>query len=220
MFGVIWDLDGTLVDTESNHFRAWQALMRENGRDLTHEQFRPTFGLRNDDILRDHFGFHGDAAAIDALSERKEELFRASLRDDGVRAQRGAHELVLHLRALGAKQAIASSAPSPNIDLMLQMLDVHAHFDAIVSADEVVHGKPAPDIVLRAAEKLGLPPARCVVLEDAPAGVQAAKAAGSRSIAIAAAFPAASLQAAGADLIVSSFGDVLWPVEEWEGFLK
>lgn len=220
MFGIIWDLDGTLVDTELNHFRAWQALMRENGRDLTHEQFRPTFGLRNDDILIDHFGFDGDAAAIDALSERKEELFRASLHDDGVRAQRGAHELVLHLRALGATQAIASSAPPPNIALMLRMLDAHAHFDVIVSADEVVRGKPAPDIVLRAAEKLGLPPARCVVLEDAPAGVQAAKAAGSRAIAIIAAFPTTSLQAAGADLIVSSFAEVLWPAEQWEGFLE
>lgn len=90
-------------------------------------------------------------------------------------------------------------------------------FDAVVSGEEVVHGKPAPNIFLRAAERLGLPPRRCVVLEDAPAGVAAGKAASSRVVAIAAAFPADSIIAA--DRVVSSFLEILWPEREWEGFL-
>src|SRR5207302_925587 len=107
---------------------------------------------------------------------------------EGVRTQPGARELVEHLHALGARQAIASSAPPANIDLMVQLLGLP--FDAVVSGEEVARGKPAPDIFLRAAERLDLPPARVVVLEDAPAGVEAGKAAGSRVIAIAATFPA------------------------------
>ena len=217
VFGAIWDLDGTLVDTELNHYAAWRALMQEHGRDLTHDEFRPTFGRRNDDILMNDFAFGGDATHIAALSGRKETLFRASLECDGLRTLPGARELVEHLHALGARQAIASSAPPANIALMVRLLGLGDRFDAVVSGEEVALGKPAPDIVLRAAERLGLPPARTVVLEDAPAGVAAGKAAGASVIAIVAAFPAARL--AVADRRVSSFAEVLWPRAQWEAFL-
>ena len=217
VFVAIWDLDGTLVDKEMNHFAAWRALLRENGRDLTHEQFRPTFGLRNDDILLRHLGFSGDAARIAALSERKEELFRASLERDGIQTLPGARELVEHLHALGARQAIASSAPPANIEAMLRLLGLGDRFSAVVSGEEVRRGKPAPDIFLRAAERLEVPAARSVVLEDAPAGVAAGKAAGMRVIAISAAFPPESLAAA--DRVVRSFMEVLWPADQWDAFL-
>lgn len=217
MFGAVWDLDGTLVDTELNHFAAWRSLLQEHGRELTHDEFRPTFGLRNDDVLANHFGFDGDAERIAALGERKEELFRASLQRDGVRALPGARELVERLHALGARQAIASSAPPLNIALLVRLLGVGDYLDAVVSAEEVEHPKPAPDLVLRAAERIGLAPTRIVVLEDAPAGVAGGKAAGARVIAIAAAFPPESLTAA--DLIVRSFVDVLWDTATWERFL-
>lgn len=218
MFGVIWDLDGTLVDTEMNHYAAWRDLVREHGRDLTHAQFKPTFGLRNDDILVHHLGFQGDPSDIAALSARKEDLFRASLERDGVVTQPGARELVEHLAALGARQAIASSAPPGNIDAILRLMGNRHRFDVIVSGEEVTYGKPAPDIMLLAAERLGLPPARAVVLEDAPAGVLAGKAAGCRVIAIASTFAREKLDAA--DLAVDSFAEVLWPAERWETFLS
>jgi beta-phosphoglucomutase len=217
MFGAIWDLDGTLVDTAANHFSAWRALMQEQGRDLTYEQFQPTFGLRNDDVLTRHFGFSGDAARIAALGERKEVMFRASLERDGITLQPGAGALVQHLRALGARQAIASSAPPANIALMVRLLGFEDAFDAVVSSEEVTHGKPAPNIFLRAAERLDLPPARTVVLEDAIAGVQAGKAAGAKVIAIASTAPPEKLEAA--DLVMRSFEEVLWPEERWEEFL-
>jgi beta-phosphoglucomutase len=217
MFGAIWDLDGTLVDTGANHFSAWRALLQEQGRDLTYEQFQPTFGLRNDDVLTRHFGFDGDAARIAALADRKEEMFRASLEHDGIRLQPGAGALVEHLRTLGARQAIASSAPPANIALMVRLLGFEDAFDAIVSSEEVAHGKPAPGIFLRAAERLDLPPARTIVLEDAIAGVQAGKAAGAKVIAIASTVPPEKL--AEADLVVRSFEEVLWREERWEMFL-
>lgn len=217
MFGVSWDLDGTLVDTQMNHYVAWRALMQKHGRNLTHDEFLPTFGRGNDDVLMNDLDFSGDAEQIAMLSERKEELFRTSLERDGINALPGARELVEHLHTLGVRQAIASSAPPANIDLMLRLLGLRDRFSVVVSGEEVTLGKPAPDIFLRAAARLMLPAARIVVLEDAPAGVAAGKAAGSHVIAIVAAFTAESLSAA--DLIVHSFADVLWPSERWEAFV-
>jgi HAD superfamily hydrolase (TIGR01509 family) len=164
-----------------------------------------------------HLGFEEDRERIAALSERKEELFRASLERRGLQMQRGARELVRHLHAIGAHQAIASSAPPLNIDVMVRLMGLGEYFDVVVSSEEVTRGKPAPDIVLRATGRLGLPASRVVVLEDAPAGVAAGKAAGCRVIAIEAAFPAESLVSA--DLIVHSFLEVLWPPARWEAFL-
>ena len=217
LFGALWDLDGTLVDTEANHYTAWRALVREHGRDLSYEEFRPTFGLRNDDVLTRYLGFAGDAATLAALSERKEELFRASLRRDGVKTQPGALDLIAHLRALGARQAVASSAPPANITLIVRLLGLEGAFDAVVSGEEVARGKPAPDIFLRAAARIGLEPGRAVVLEDAPAGVAAGKAAGCKVIALVAGFPAEALSSA--NLVVDTFDDVLWSADHWERFL-
>lgn len=218
MFGAIWDLDGTLVDTAANHYAAWKALLVEHGRDLTYEQFQPTFGLRNEDSLVDHFGFSPEPARIAALGARKEELFYASLEKDGVVMQPGAAALLERLRALGVRQAIASSAPPANIMLILRLLDLRDAFVAIVSGEEVERGKPAPDIMLRAAALLAVPPTQCVVFEDAPAGVAAGKAAGSRVIAIDASFGAALLGQA--DLVVASFDQLKWPLERWTAFLE
>ena len=216
-FGALWDLDGTLVDTEANHYAAWRVLVQEQGRDLSYAEFRPTFGLRNDDVLSRYLGFAGDAVTLAALSERKEELFRASLQRDGVKTQPGALDLIAHLRALGARQAVASSAPPANIALIVRLLGLEGSFDAVVSSEEVAHGKPAPDIFLRAAARIGVEPERAVVLEDAPAGVAAGKAAGCKVIALVAGFPADALSSA--DLIVRAFDEVLWPTDRWEEFL-
>ncbi len=71
-FGAVWDLDGTLVDTEANHYAAWRTLLREHARDLTYDEFRPTFGLRNDDVLLHHLGFKGDASHIAFSASRFE----------------------------------------------------------------------------------------------------------------------------------------------------
>jgi beta-phosphoglucomutase len=217
-FGAIWDLDGTLVDTEKNHFEAWRRLLAEHGQGLDYEKFRPTFGRRNDDVLVDHFGFDPARISIGDLSERKEEFFRASVEADGVQFLPGALELVQHLSRMSAPQAIASSAPPGNIDLLLRVTGLAGEFAAVVSSEEVVRGKPAPDVFLKAAESLQLPPEECVVLEDAPAGVTAGKAANCRVIAIAATFSAGSLGAA--DVVVETFADVLWPESRWLDFLR
>ncbi len=216
-FGAIWDLDGTLVDTERNHFKAWRRLLREEGRELSYEEFRPTFGLRNDDVLTKYFGFDRADYDIELLGERKEEYFLSSLVGEGVTLQAGAVELVSHFTDLGVKQAIASSAPPGNISVIMSLLPINEAFAAVISSEGLPHGKPAPDIMLKAAAELGVSPASAIVLEDAPAGVQAGKSAGCKVIAIEAAFPRETL--ASADLVVTSFGEVLWPESRWRDFL-
>jgi beta-phosphoglucomutase len=215
-FGAIWDLDGTLVTTERYHFESWRALLREHGRNLDYETFRPTFGLRNDDVLTSFLGFDSSYPIAD-LADRKETIFRDLLEQDGLQLQPGARKLVEHLHSLGFKQAIASSAPRGNIDIIVRLMPMGEHFQAVVSSEQIRHGKPAPDIILRAAEDLELDPSRCVVFEDAPAGVQAGRSAGCKVIALVAAFEAQALHQA--DLIVDSFDEVLWSSEQWERFL-
>jgi beta-phosphoglucomutase len=119
---------------------------------------------------------------------------------------------------LGFGQAIASSAPRTNIDFIIERLPFASRFRCVLSAEEIEHGKPAPDIFIAAGDCLRLQPSQCVVLEDAPAGVAAGKAAGCRVIAIAAGFYADRLR--DADLVVKSFMEVMWPHDRWAAFLS
>src|SRR5262245_24940672 len=176
--GVIWDVDGTLVDTAELHFTAWVATCRELGRDFTRADFAATFGRRNPEIFAHLFGpdrFTADE--VDRLGVRKEDLYRAAARG-GVDLLPGVRPLLEGLHAAGVLQAIGSSAPLANVDLILELTGTRRFFAAVSSAEDTQRGKPDPQVFQVAAAKLGVAPSRCVVMEDAPAGVQAAKAGG------------------------------------------
>jgi beta-phosphoglucomutase len=209
---VIWDVDGTLVDTAELHFRAWVELCRGLGRDFTRADFAATFGRRNPEIIRHLFGDRFDAAAINDLGNRKEDLYKAAARQ-GVSLLPGVRPLLEGLHAAGFRQAIGSSAPRGNIDLIMEMTDTASFFDAISSAEDTSRGKPDPQVFLVAAAKLRVPPPRCAVMEDAVAGVQAAKAAGMKCVGVTFVghHPDESLRRAGADLVVKTLADL--PVE-------
>ena len=214
---VVWDLDGTLADTEQAHYTAWRALCRAQGRDLTWEQFKPTFGLGNPDILRMLLGTDLDRATIERLGDQKEALFRTET-GGAIATMPGARELAHHLHDLGIPQAIGTSAPPENIGFVLAAVGLEAIFPVTVSRYQVANGKPFPDIFLRAAADLGVPPHRCVVLEDAPAGVLAARAGGMRAVALASTWPESALSEA--DLIVRDLGALLWPLDCWRAFVE
>ena len=206
---VIWDVDGTLVDTAELHFQAWEALCRDLGRPFTRADFKATFGRRNPEILTHLFGTRFTVTEMDTLGVRKEELYKDAARQ-GVGLLPGARALLDGLHAAGFRQAIGSSAPRGNVDLILQLTGTEHLFEAISSAEDTQRGKPDPQVFLVAAEKLGVAPECCVVMEDAVAGVQAARAGGMGCIAVrfVGHHAASALNTAGANLVVESLEQV------------
>jgi beta-phosphoglucomutase len=184
-FGVIFDMDGVLVDSYQAHFESWRQLGRQIGFEMTERQFVATFGRTSREIIADFWPHLATSdAAITALDARKEALFREILADDFPEME-GAVELIDALAAAEVPLAIGSSGPPENVALVLEKLGRRDKFRGVVTGMDVTRGKPDPQVFLLAAERLGLPPARCVVVEDAPAGVSAAKAAGARCIGLA-----------------------------------
>jgi len=181
---VLWDVDGTLVDSLEYHWLSWREALAEEGYALTREQFLSTFGRRNDEILRAYFGDDITPARVTRISLGKEEAYREMVRSRGIAPLPGVRRWLHQLKADGWRQAVASSAPPLNLDVILASLGVADCFDAIASAEEVERGKPDPQIFLAAAAKVQTPPARCVVVEDAPAGTEAVRRAGMRSVGV------------------------------------
>ncbi len=206
---VIWDVDGTLVDTAELHFQAWLRLSHELGQPFTRADFAATFGQRNPEILRKLFGDRLTDAEVAELGERKETYYRDAAQH-GVELLPGVRALLEGLRGAGFRQAIGSSAPRHNLDLILRLTDTEAFFAAIVSMEDTQRGKPDPEVFLTAARKLHVAPARCLVLEDAPAGVQAAQAGGMKCIAVrfVGHHSEQTLRDAGADLVVANLEQV------------
>lgn len=180
---VIWDLDGVIIDSADEHRRAWQRLAREEGVSFTDADFWTTFGKRNDDIFAMQWGTLAPERAK-ILADRKERYFRELIRETAAPLP-GAMELMRELHEAGFAQALASSTPIENIELISEVLGLKRYLTILVSGETVPHGKPAPDIFLKAAKELAIEPKHCVVIEDAVAGVQAAHAAGMRCIAVA-----------------------------------
>ncbi len=181
---VLWDMDGTLIDSADHHWRAWQEIMRRAGVEITREQFQSTFGQRNDRILSQWLGDSLPPERVRMLGETKEECYRDLVREEGVHALPGAERWIVRLASENWVQAIASSAPRRNVEVVLAGLGLTEYFAAVVAAEDVRRGKPEPDVFLAAADRLGVPAARCVVVEDAAAGIEAARRAGMVSVMI------------------------------------
>lgn len=181
---VLWDLDGTLVDSEEFHWLSWRDTMRPEGVELTYDQFLASFGQRNDRIIPVWLGADVDVARMTRIGEDKEAEYRRLAETHGLTPLPGAREWLEALRAAGWKQAIASSAPGANVTMMLHVAGLDGLLDAVASAEDVTIGKPDPEIFIKAAERLGVPPSRCIVVEDAAAGVEGARRAGMPSIGV------------------------------------
>jgi len=203
--GVIFDMDGVLVDSAEAHLASWKLMAAEHGLSVTESQVAATFGRQNRDIIPVLFGEVSDAK-LKALGDRKEELYRDLVRGRAPVVP-GADRLVRGLASCGAKLAIGSSAPRANIDLVLEEMGLVALFDVVVSGDEVTRGKPDPQVFTMACARMGLPADRCVVIEDAPAGVTAAKRAGAKGVAVMIHHERSAF--AGADLVVGRLADIV-----------
>jgi beta-phosphoglucomutase family hydrolase len=212
---VIWDMDGVIADTALYHFEAWQEVFQKRGVSFTEDDFRRNFGQRNDTIIRNVLGAGLPPSEVDIIAGEKEEYFRQKVRQK-IEPLPGAIELIELLKEHFFSMALASSAPIENIWLIIRSLDINNCFHAIVSGREVKEGKPSPQGFLLAAEKLGVAPENCIVVEDAVAGVTAAKRAGMHCLAVTNTHPRVSLKEA--DLIVDTLGAV--SVSDLEGLLN
>jgi len=200
---VLWDVDGTLIDSSDYHFRSWRDTLALESFALSREQFLASFGRRNDEILPLYLGSGITAAEIQRIADAKEELYRRMLRESGGQALPGVLHWLERLYHNGWRQAVASSAPPANLEAILAALGIAKYFDAVVSAADVSLGKPDPQVFLVAAQRLGVPPERCVVVEDAPAGVEGARRAGMRVIGV-----LSSQATLDADIVVRSLDEL------------
>jgi len=203
--GVIFDLDGVLVDTAQFHKQSWYDLAEQQGLEMTDEFFYSTFGMQNKRILPMLFKRDLSKAEIDSLSEWKEDRYRRLIVGK-IQLLDGVKELIDDLKSCGFLLAIGSSTPRVNLEFMLKQMPLTNCFDAYVAGEDVANSKPAPDTFLKAAEMLGLAPANCVVVEDAVAGVQAAKAAQMPVVAVTTTTSRESLRQA--DLVVDSLAQL------------
>ena len=201
--GIIFDLDGVLLDSAQFHRRAWYALAAELSAPMCDSFFWETFGQTNTSILRRLLGRELDAAENTRLSERKEELFRAEARGELALFPGVANALDV-LKREAFRLALGTSTPRSNVEFYYRELGLGRYFDAYVCMDDIRRGKPDPEVFLLAAQRLGLPPARCIVVEDALMGIEAAKAAGMACVAVATTNPAEVLrQKSRADVVLS-----------------
>jgi len=181
---VLWDMDGTLVNSEELHWISWRNTMAKEGVVITREQFHSTFGQRNDSIVPAWLGCAATAERIGRIADAKEELYRHLVRRVGVAPELGVATWLDRLKKHGWQQAIASAAPRANIDAVLEALSADHVFQSIVSAEDVHRGKPDPEVYVLAASRVGVPAERCIVVEDAGAGIEGARRAGMRSIGV------------------------------------
>jgi len=203
-YGVIWDMDGVLIDTGDYHYRAWNTVLHDYGVEFPRHQFDATFGMNNPALIQLLLGRPPEPALLQTISDRKETLFRQMIRADA-RPMPGVRTTLRSLDDAGYRQAIASSAPPESIDLLVDAMGLRRYFSSLVSGI-AMPGKPEPDVFLEAARQIGVPPARCLVIEDAAVGVAGAKRAGMKCIAVTTTLPAHKM--AQADIIVDSLTDL------------
>jgi hypothetical protein len=207
-FGVLFDWDGVVIDSSYQHERSWDLLASERGLTLPEGHFKTGFGKKNEVIIP-AMGWGSDPSLIKELADRKEELYRELVAAEGVIVLPGARELLLALKEAGIPRAVGSSTPRGNLDALFAATGLNAFFDAVVCGTDVTHGKPDPEVFLKGAAILGLAPHRCIVIEDAFAGIEAARSGGMKVVGVATTNPLSSLIESGdCDLVVESLEEI------------
>jgi len=213
-WGAIFDWDGVIIDSSKHHEESWERLAREISKTLPNGHFKRGFGMKNEFIIPKILAWSEDAAEIERLSLRKEMLYRAVVKERGIVALPGVEPWLRTLGDAGVPCVIGSSTHRENIETTLELTGLRDCFSAIVSAEDVMHGKPHPEVFLKSAQKIGRSPEQCVVFEDAHVGIEAARNAGMRVIAVATTNPLAELT--DADLAVERLDQLrIEQIEKW-----
>jgi len=202
-FGVLWDMDGVLVDTGDFHYQAWQQVLDREGIFFSETAFRNTFGMHNARILELLLGAPPDEATLVRIGDAKESLFRRIFHGRAT-PMSGVLDWIERLHRQGVPQAVASGAPQETIEFLIDEMSLRPYFGALVSA-QGMPSKPDPAVFLEAARRIGIPPTRCVVIEDGLPGLEAACRGGMRTVGVTTPHPARALQA---DIVVDSLVDL------------
>lgn len=181
---VLWDMDGTIADTEELHFLAWQQTMEMIGVEYPYAAFLADFGKNNREILRRELGENTPDTRIVEISRGKERIFRELVREHGVKLLPGVAHWLEELHRAGVRQVVSSSGAMANIAALVAHLEIGDHFQALMSGYGLPRGKPHPAIFLNSAAAVGVTPAHCIVVEDSLAGIESARRAGMASIVV------------------------------------
>ena len=176
--GVIFDMDGVILDTEKLYARFWQEAAIALGYPMTRQQALGMRSLNKEAGQAQLESYFGPGISREEVRNKRVELMDAYIREYGVEAMPGIRETLAYLKERGLSTAIATSSPMERTKRYLRELDLLDGFDAICSGHDVPKGKPAPDIYLKAASMIGLPPESCLAVEDSPAGILSASRAG------------------------------------------
>jgi beta-phosphoglucomutase family hydrolase len=182
--GAIFDWDGVVIDSSRHHEESWNRLASEEKLGLPEGHFLKGFGMKNEAIIPGILGWTADDEEIRRLSLRKEVLYREIIRERGLEPLPGVRAFLERLELGKVPCIIGSSTHRLNITVSLEILGLERFFSGIVSAEDVRQGKPHPEVFLLAAGRIGVEPARCVVFEDAPMGIEAALAGGMRTVGV------------------------------------
>lgn len=204
-WGVLFDWDGVVIDSSAQHECSWELLAEERGLLLPEGHFKAGFGKKNEVIIP-ALGWSDDPVVVRKLADRKEELYRELVASSGVVILPGASELLSSLRQAGVPRAVGSSTPRENLEALFAATSLDEFFDGVICGNDVSHGKPDPEVFLKGAALLGLDPCDCIVIEDAFAGIEAARRGGMKVVGVATTNPLDTLSSC--DLAVASLEGV------------
>ena len=202
--GVIFDMDGTLIETTEADYLAWKRVFTDYHKELSFEDYFPLIGMKSAIVVQSRLSLDEEETKK-ALSQ-KMKYFSEIVTEKGIQVVPYAIKFLKQLKAKNFKIALATSSRQEKMNLVLQLTNLTPYFDVIVTGDLVQKSKPAPDIFLKAGEKLQLKPDDCLVVEDAANGVKAAKNAGMKCVAITTTHTEDLLQQA--DLVITSYEDL------------
>jgi beta-phosphoglucomutase family hydrolase len=188
----VFDMDGTIVDNMGFHTQSWIEFFRRRGKTLDADQFfRDTAGRQGKEIIRSYLGADLPDDEVAALNLEKEAIYR-DMYGPHRKTLDGFEAFLTKAQERGVALAVATSGPPGNIAFVLDGLDLRRHFDAVIGAADVERGKPHPDVFLKAAERVHVSPGDCIVFEDAPLGVEAARNAGMPTVVLSTTLDAAA----------------------------
>lgn len=205
-FAALFDWDGVVVDSSRHHEQSWMELAEKTGKSLTHEQFRESFGKVNRVIIPELFQWAQDPEEVERLGREKEVLYREILRREGITPLAGVRDLLSSLREAGIPAVVGTSTERENIRVSLDVMGLGDYFQGVVASEDVRYGKPDPEVFLKAAKRAGVSSANCVVLEDSHHGLDAARTAGMKTVAVLTSHPREKLGRA--DLFVETLAEL------------